>query len=127
MPVSESMPASSPSVDDREARLPVGDPGADAVDRVPALRIVRVELPRLQVRTIAQPERGQLLGIVRSERPDDHRVREPVVPERGHASAVRSASTTRSWSSRSSRAWNGIAIVRALQSSLTGSMPSEKP
>ena len=41
--------------------------------------------------------------------------------------APRSASTTRSWSARSSRAWNGSAIVRALQSSLTGSIPSENP
>jgi hypothetical protein len=39
------------------------------------------------------------------------------------ASAPRSVSTTRSWSPRSSRAWNGSAIVRALQSSLTGSIP----
>ena len=37
--------------------------------------------------------------------------------------AERSASATRSWSSRASRAWNGSAIVRALQSSLTGASP----
>ena len=36
---------------------------------------------------------------------------------------MRSASTTRSWSARSRRAWNGSAIVRALQSSLTGQHP----
>ena len=40
---------------------------------------------------------------------------------------MRSASTTRSWSARSSRAWNGSAIVRALQSSLTGNIPSREP
>ncbi len=76
----------------------------------------------------ARPRTGTaFVGAERLDRVDP--VRADVLAEprktivRRHAIALRSASATRSWSSRSSRAWNGSAIVRALQSSLTGQHP----
>src|SRR5581483_4851525 len=68
-------------------------------------------------------ERVDLVGPdVLAEAEEDH-------PRRaiGHCRTERNASTTCSWSSGSRRAWNGIAIVRALASSLTGQRPSRKP
>ena len=93
--------------------------------------------PHARPRSVAagfRPERLERIDLVRAN----------VLPEPekdhpwsavGHATdylaatrrAARSVSTTRSWSSRSRRAWNGIAIVRALQSSLTGQSPSANP
>ena len=96
--------------------------------RVPALRIVGVELPRLELRPVAQPKRSQLLGIVRCERPDDHRRQRSWSPFATVKRSRREARRRRAPGPRGrGGAWNGSAIVRSLQSSLTGSIPSEKP
>src|SRR5262249_50613318 len=68
-------------------------------------------------------ERVDLVGPHVLAKTEEHHPRRAVV----HCNAERNASATRSWSSRASRAWNGIAIVRALTSSLTGHSPSAKP
>ena len=75
-------------------------------------------------------ERVDLVGAhVLAEAEEDHagRVGHGRLSRSGMLERLRSASTTRSASSTGSRAWNGIAIVRALASSLTGQSPSPKP
>src|SRR5262249_41657403 len=75
-----------------------------------------------------RPERSERVDLVGAdvlaEAEEDHAGRAvghaAIMAGQAAASAARSASATRSWSSRSSRVWNGIAIVRAEQSSLTG-------
>ena len=85
----------------------------------------------VRFRTLAFEDDGVQAGKVTPwYRPRATFVQAGVRPESdaaGQASEARSASTTRSWSARSRRAWNGSAIVRLEQSSLTGSIPSENP
>src|SRR5262249_23599357 len=95
--------------DDRLGNPLDPDPRPGAVAAEPfTQRLERVDLVSPDV--LAEPE-------------EDHPRRHVVV----HCKAERNACATRSWSSPSRRAWNGIAIVRALASSLTGQRPSPKP
>src|SRR5205823_2711218 len=125
--------------DDRPLRARRDDRLGDAVNPDPGPRAVSASLrarrddrlgdavnPDPGPRAVsAQPfaerlERVDLVGAdVLAEAEEDHPRRAVV-----HCNAERNASATRSWSSRARRAWNGIAIVRSLASSLTGQSPS---